>query len=121
MKLFEGRMNRRDYFFKIAFGFFSVAAFWIALITIGESLDIERTSLPSPLIRGLFVLLWTLPFLAFLASLLIFTIKRFRDFGQSGWFTLLLALPAVNVLTVLALFFIPGDEADNIYGPTKIN
>jgi len=59
---------------------------------------------------------FTLSFIRDLAIALA-AIKRFHDFGKSGWFCLLVFIPGIGALTSLVLFFIPGSRKTNQYGP----
>jgi uncharacterized membrane protein YhaH (DUF805 family) len=43
-------------------------------------------------------------------------IRRFHDFGKSGWMSLLVLIPIVNFITLIALAAIPSEEVDNRYG-----
>lgn len=42
-------------------------------------------------------------------------VKRFHDLGKSGWFSLLLFLPLLNVFVFLYLLLFPGKEAPTPY------
>lgn len=42
--------------------------------------------------------------------------RRFHDLGRSGWWSLLFAIPLVNILVLLVLLFSIGDEKANKYG-----
>ncbi len=47
-------------------------------------------------------------------------VKRLHDFGQSGWWTVLMMIPYVNLIFGLVLVFVPGDKKSNTYGaPAK--
>src|SRR5438552_3225578 len=45
-------------------------------------------------------------------------IKRFHDFGQSGWNSLWFFVPFVNIYFGFKLAFFRGDQGDNAYGPS---
>lgn len=45
------------------------------------------------------------------------TVRRINDFGYSGWLSLLLLVPFVNVLLFLLLWILPGSKGVNRYGP----
>lgn len=45
-----------------------------------------------------------------------FAIRRIHDFNASGWLSLLLLVPLVNVFFGLALWFIPGTDGANHFG-----
>tara|TARA_Y100001970_G_scaffold256356_1_gene334009 strand:- start:442 stop:1119 length:678 start_codon:yes stop_codon:yes gene_type:complete len=40
---------------------------------------------------------------------LTFDVRRFHDFGASGWWSLLLFIPLINFITILVLFFRRGE------------
>ena len=44
-------------------------------------------------------------------------VKRWHDLNLSGWFTLTLLIPLVNLLIMLALGILPGTAGENKYGP----
>ncbi len=43
-------------------------------------------------------------------------VKRWHDLGKSGWWSLLMLIPAVNILVFLYLGLAPGISANNEYG-----
>lgn len=46
-----------------------------------------------------------------------FAIRRVHDFNASGWWSLLLLVPLINVVFGFALWFIPGTDEANRFGP----
>jgi uncharacterized membrane protein YhaH (DUF805 family) len=46
----------------------------------------------------------------------LFAIQRLHDLDKSGWLSLLILIPLINVVLVLFLFFAPGSEEANQYG-----
>lgn len=44
-------------------------------------------------------------------------VRRLHDFGASGWWLLVLLLP-FGVLIHLVLLFVPGEAAENRFGPS---
>jgi uncharacterized membrane protein YhaH (DUF805 family) len=38
------------------------------------------------------------------------TVRRLRSAGFSPWFAVLLIVPIVDILLILALFFLPGEQ-----------
>lgn len=54
-------------------------------------------------------LIWMIPFL-------LFSVKRFHDRNQSGWWCILLLIPIVNIFVGLYLLFAPGELHPNQYG-----
>lgn len=47
--------------------------------------------------------------------------RRLNDFNQSGWLSLLIIVPLVNMVFGLMLLFAPGTKASNKYGPMPSN
>jgi uncharacterized membrane protein YhaH (DUF805 family) len=43
--------------------------------------------------------------------------RRFNDLNRSGWWSILLFLPYVNLLPVIYLVFFPGTHGPNNFGP----
>ncbi len=62
---------------------------------------------------------WLLLLASFVPSMMI-NIKRSHDRGKTGWFTLLLFVPLLNIWPVIELGFFPGTEGDNRYGPPAL-
>ncbi len=46
--------------------------------------------------------------------------QRCRDFGWTGWATLIILIPVIGFFFSLALLFIPGDVGSNRYGPDQL-
>ncbi|AJD48148.1 DNA translocase FtsK [Isoalcanivorax pacificus W11-5] len=57
-------------------------------------------------------------------ALLVFTfgyaVRRLNDMDQSGWLSLLMLIPLVNVIMVLVLLFARGTAGSNRYGPAPV-
>ncbi len=111
MNLFQGRVSRTVYFLSTI----SLSILTSSVIQFGKaaivSVNIDILLLEFILMLGLLV------FVVFLVLAQIgLHIKRWHDMGKSGWWTLLMAIPLINLFVVLALFFIPGDPKKNKYG-----
>ena len=46
--------------------------------------------------------------------------RRFNDLNRSGWWSLLLLIPYVQLLPVIYLVFFPGTDGSNEYGPPPV-
>jgi len=58
----------------------------------------------------------------FIVYQLLVIIQRCHDFNASGWLSLVMLIPVVNILFLLALLFVPGTETANKFGlPPKPN
>ncbi|MDM1486289.1 MULTISPECIES: DUF805 domain-containing protein [Acinetobacter] len=49
----------------------------------------------------------------------IFTIRRLHDRNHTGWLSLLILVPVVNIILGLYLIFAPGDDRQNSYGAPR--
>lgn len=56
-------------------------------------------------------------YVPFLISMLVMAKRRLNDMNQSGWLSLLMLVPLVNVVMSLVLLFWPGSAGSNAYGP----
>lgn len=60
----------------------------------------------------------TLPLLAALTvSCFSFVVRRLHDPGYTGWLSLLILVPLVNLAGCLLLLLLPGQPQTNQYGP----
>ncbi len=50
----------------------------------------------------------------------IFAVRRFHDINASGWWSILIFIPLINLITALVLVFAPGKSQVNKYGPPRI-
>ena len=50
----------------------------------------------------------------------IFAIRRFHDINASGWWSILVFIPLLNLIAALVLMFAPGKPQINKYGPPRI-
>ncbi|MBL4673140.1 MAG: DUF805 domain-containing protein [Arenicella sp.] len=68
-------------------------------------------------------IVWILAGIAYIA-LIVFSFvlakRRLNDLNQSGWLSLLLLIPLVNLGVILWLIFAPGKKEQNSYGPYPI-
>jgi uncharacterized membrane protein YhaH (DUF805 family) len=58
-----------------------------------------------------------LVYIPIIAVSIIMAKRRFNDLNKSGWFTLLLIVPFVNIFAGLYLTFWPGTKGTNEFGP----
>jgi uncharacterized membrane protein YhaH (DUF805 family) len=65
------------------------------------------------------VIAMAIPYLIMAVLGWILTIRRFHDIDASGWWSLTLLVPLVNLITFLVLLFKRGDEATNRFGPPR--
>ncbi|OTG69419.1 DUF805 domain-containing protein [Acinetobacter sp. ANC 4470] len=58
-------------------------------------------------------------YLALLYFSFVFTIRRLHDRNHTGWLSLLILVPAVNIIFMLYLIFAKGDDRTNQYGAPR--
>ena len=68
-------------------------------------------------IVGMIVML--IPYLIMAVLGVILTIRRFHDIDASGWWSLTLIVPLVNLIAFLVIAFKRGDETTNRFGPPR--
>jgi uncharacterized membrane protein YhaH (DUF805 family) len=112
VKLFAGRLNRRNYFigYIVVLGII-IAAVIIDAIYAGFTQP-ETTEYDFSLVAAAFIVIF---YLVYTVSL---TVRRFHDLGKSGWWIITLIIPIVNGIVGLYLTFADGDEEANKYGKT---
>lgn len=66
----------------------------------------------------LYLFLWALFFILtfFLLSIIC---RRLHDIAKSGWWSLILFFPFINIIFIILLIFIPGTDGENRYGEVK--
>ena len=60
-----------------------------------------------------------LAYLVMLYFSFVFTIRRLHDRNHTGWLSLLVLIPLVNLIFILYLIFAKGDDRPNQYGPRR--
>jgi uncharacterized membrane protein YhaH (DUF805 family) len=109
---FAGRLNRTEY----AIVFASVIGGYVLLSVLARFLVAEAATLPLSsthtvlLTASLTLLVWV-SYAAF--------VKRYHDVGKSGWNCLVFFVPVIGQFVMVMLFFAPGTEGPNQYGPPK--
>jgi uncharacterized membrane protein YhaH (DUF805 family) len=108
--LYRGRLNRRSYFTGIVFCLFAfVISVEIGLFLFQFAVEV----FPFLLLER--VIMWII-IIALAVLKFSFNVRRLHDIGQSGWFALLLFVPFINILMVIALLFVSGENKKNAYG-----
>ncbi|MEM7269391.1 MAG: DUF805 domain-containing protein, partial [Pseudomonadota bacterium] len=69
---------------------------------------------------GIFEAPILLPAVLLLIPLISVTVRRLHGIGRSGALALLQLIPFVGAVFSLILMFIPGQRAENVYGPAPI-
>ena len=106
---YSGRSSRTEFF---AF----ILVFWFALpmgVAIGYPAMASGPGAPDGLLIGVAVAM-----LVLLVPALPLMVRRFHDFGWSGWWLLMLLAPLAGVVAATAiLVWVPGHVGPNQYGP----
>jgi len=109
----NGRIGRLRY---LAYGIgSSLIGMVLLFFIIGGSMLSMATS-PENILGGL-GLFGGLIYLAMIILSFIFMIRRLNDLDKTGWLSLLMIIPFVNLLLALYLIFGRGNSGANKYGP----
>lgn len=103
----QGRLNRKPYILRGLF-------LWILSLVTSSGMDIAGES--NSLVMNLLSLVLFVLFIALGVATIMLVIRRWHDLGKSGWFTLLLFIPLVNLFVAIYLWVKKGDEGPNEYG-----
>jgi len=113
----QGRIGRLRY---LAYGFLSYLLLIPIFIVIGVVAAILGDG-ATEVVEILGGIIGVVAYIAlFVYSFMLYK-RRFNDLGQSGWLSLLLLVPIVNIVVWLFLLFAPGKPMTNQYGqpPSK--
>lgn len=115
-----GRVRFINYYITIPFAVlmaFSAVIGIIAAIAIPAMAE-DGSGTVSAIMSAIMLLLYA----ALIIYQLLVIIQRGHDFNASGWLSLVMLIPVVNILFLLALLFVPGTEGTNKFGlPPKPN
>ena len=106
MRLFRGRLGRRDY----AIGYVSILAIILLTTLVPTSVFSTSPTLETIIVFLVFSWLWSTILRIGL------TTRRLHDLDQSGWWSLFLFIPMVGSLIVIVLLFVSGSKGENKYG-----
>ncbi|OPZ78483.1 MAG: hypothetical protein BWY78_00559 [Alphaproteobacteria bacterium ADurb.Bin438] len=112
----KGRETRIGYFLK-PIGMIVITAITLLTVTLTPLSMIKSSYISSAFI--IFIpksLLIAKIFLFY--YFIILTIRRFHDLGQSGWMSITIFIPVVNIFILTYLLLFEGELKDNEYGPS---
>ncbi len=66
------------------------------------------------------IVIFAVLYIALIYFVFVFAIRRLHDLNQSGWLSLLLLIPLVNIIFGLYILFGKGTQGVNKYGPQRI-
>jgi uncharacterized membrane protein YhaH (DUF805 family) len=67
------------------------------------------------------ILIMAVAYIVFFYYAIVFTIRRLHDINQTGWLSLLILVPLVNLIFMLYVMFAPGTRGGNNFGPQRLN
>lgn len=107
--LFKGRIGRMQYF---------VTSIILMLVVLFPgNLFVSFSFEFDGIILLIFLLMLFVVYVVSMTLEISITVRRLHDIGMSGWFTLILFVPFLNLLWVLYLLFRRGEGVPNKYGP----
>ncbi|MFK8035623.1 MAG: DUF805 domain-containing protein [Hyphomicrobiales bacterium] len=109
---FDGRLNRRQYWRRIAVLYIAIAP--IVFVLAQEYLSLKNDG-PNYDSGGVFNIL--LPYMVlWLVSAMAVAARRLHDLGKNAYLVIMLLIPSVNILILILLGFLQGDEDANRFG-----
>lgn len=112
-KLFKGRLDRKGFLFLLLFNIIIGTAFVVGSIALSNKVS---ELINSSIINILLVLMVTVVYIGVLLFSLSLYVRRFHDIGKSGWWSLLLLIPILNILLLFYLLVKSSTKAENRYG-----
>ena len=107
--VFQGRAQRKEYWFFILFYLiFMVVAFIVDAVLGTEYYVDEFESI------GLFATLYSL---AMIVPSLAVTVRRLHDVGRSGWWILISLIPLIGGIVIFVFMVLDSQEGENRFGP----
>lgn len=120
---FSGRRSRKSYFnlyLRLILLLFSILFVLTSIDLLMTLSNVDSSDEKSHFFGFLYVLsaiaLIILPIAALIPGA-----QRCRDFGWTGWAVLLCIVPYLGLIFWLAIFFIPGTNDENRYGPNPLD
>jgi uncharacterized membrane protein YhaH (DUF805 family) len=110
----KGRFARSTY---IVYSFGITLLLWLVMFALAGTgfLTGDFSNVGGGLVAVLF---WVL-YVAALVIGVIFTVRRFHDLNWSGWWTVAMFVPLVNIVVIIPLLFFRGTKGANKYGPPR--
>lgn len=113
LKWFKGRVDRKSFFLGLIVNSLVTTIILVVAFKVSNLLYQPESPLILKFVDVIAIFLIYLEFLIFSLSLYA---RRLHDFGKSGWWTLLLLVPIINIIFFVYLVVKRGDEDSNKYG-----
>ena len=114
----SGRRNRQSY---ILYCLASAAAFTVVSFIVAFIIQAAYARPDGMSVGGQLTLTSLLiAFLVWAVSSLMVGAQRCRDVGWTGWAILFTAVPFFGLVFAFALWFIPGNQGENRFGPDPL-
>ena len=110
----KGRFARSTY---IVYSFGMTLVVWLAMAAVAGTGFITGDF--SDVGGGLAAVLFWVLYVAVLVVGVIFTVRRLHDLNWSGWWTVAVFVPLVNIVIAIPLVFFRGTKGSNKYGPPR--
>ena len=118
----KGRFNRLSYLGWYGFLSISWTVLFILIITISASLSVNNVQIHEPILSAFsgiggfaLIALW---FAGFYFQI-VFLIRRLHDLNKTGWLSLLLLVPLIQLLFTFYVLLAPGTPYRNDYGDIR--
>lgn len=107
-----GRLRYLGYCFGVAvIGYIGIAvSVFLMMMVLGEDAGIVMA-----------IIVGSVVYIGILVLTIGYMVRRLHDLDHSGWFSLLILVPFVNLLLALYLLFAPGKSGANRFGPPPVS
>ena len=113
--MFSRRINRKGFILGVLYALIPIGiAFLLEIPTLKANIRTDHLAATLNVIAVLLALVWIIFFIPTFISL---TIRRLHDFNMSGGLAFTLLIPGINIILVLLLVIVPGNNTVNYYGP----
>lgn len=111
---FNGRIGRLRY---LAYGFGASMVLVAGLVLVGLVASMLAAMLGptfSGIIMGIIMIIY---YIGLIVISVMFMKRRLNDLDKSGWWTLMMFVPFLNLALAIYILFFPGTEGSNRFGP----
>lgn len=119
----KGRFGRLSF---LAWLFISSVLVYVAIAIVAVVFGVSTSSLGQAEsgafggISAIALLIFAVLYVALIYFLFVFTIRRLHDLNKTGWLSLLIIVPLVNIFFSLYILFAKGTQGPNNYGPRRV-